>query len=78
MFWPPLPEIMGWYKTMTTNEYVRLVRQGALPPFYGKLWQRAYYDHILRNDDDCLRVWNCIDTNPARWAEDEYCIAQES
>lgn len=75
---PPLPKIVGWYKAMTTNEYVRMVRQGVLPPFREKLWQRSFYDHIIRNYDDYLRVWNYIDTNPARWAEDKYYTAQES
>ena len=27
---------------------------------------------------DYLRIWQYIDTNPARWAEDEYYNAQES
>lgn len=38
------------------------------------LWQRGYYDHVIRNDADFLRVWNYIDTNPAKWAEDEYFV----
>ena len=37
-----------------------------------KLWQRSYYDHIVRHDADYLRIWQYIDENPARWAEDEY------
>lgn len=36
------------------------------------LWQRSYYDHVIRNDADCLRAWQYIDDNPAKWAEDEY------
>ena len=44
------------------------------------LWQRSYYDHIIRNEADYLRIWNYIDTNPVQWREDEYYIknAQES
>ena len=44
------------------------------------LWQRSFYDHIIRNEADYLRIWNYIDVNPARWREDEYYIkiAQES
>ncbi len=38
------------------------------------LWQRGYYDHVIRNDADYLRVWNHMDTNPAKWAEDEYFV----
>ena len=36
------------------------------------LWQRSYYDHVIRNDADYLRAWQYIDDDPAQWAEDEY------
>ena len=39
-----------------------------------KLWQRSFYEHICRDYRDYLEIWNYIDTNPARWAEDEYYI----
>ena len=42
------------------------------------IWQRSYYDHIIRDENDYLRVWAYIDANPAQWAEDEYYIAQEN
>ena len=38
------------------------------------LWQRGYHDHIIRNEGDYLRIWRYIDENPAKWAEDEYCV----
>ena len=37
-----------------------------------KLWQRSYYDHVIRSEADYLRIWQYIDENPAKWAEDEY------
>ena len=39
-----------------------------------ELWQTSYYDHIIRNESDYLRIWDYIDTNPAKWSEDEYYI----
>lgn len=36
------------------------------------LWQRGYHDHVVRNDADYLRIWQYIETNPAKWAEDKY------
>ena len=39
------------------------------------IWQRSYYDHIIRDEEDYLRIWNYMDANPTRWAEDEYYIA---
>ena len=38
------------------------------------LWQRGYYDHILRNEQDFLLHWDYIESNPGKWAEDEYYI----
>ncbi len=36
------------------------------------IWQRGYYDRIVRNQEEYLRIWNYMDTNPAKWAEDKY------
>lgn len=36
------------------------------------LWQRSFYDHVIRNEADHLRIWAYIDTNPAKWREDCY------
>ena len=69
---PPLQEVMDWYKTMTTNEYIRGVKVGIFPPFQKKIWQRGYYDHIIRNERDYLNIWTYIDQNSARWGGDEY------
>ena len=30
------------------------------------LWQKSFYDHIIRDSNDFLTRWNYIDTNPAR------------
>ena len=69
---PPLQSVISWYKTMTTNAYIRGVREGNLPDFHKRIWQRGYYEHIIRNEQDYLNVWTYIDQNPALWAEDEY------
>ena len=38
------------------------------------VWQRSYYDHIIRGEQDYQDVWTYMDTNPVRWVEDEfYC-----
>lgn len=38
------------------------------------IWQRGYYDHVIRNEADYLRIWQYMDENPVRWTEDEYYI----
>ena len=36
------------------------------------IWQRSYHDHVIRGEADYREIWQYIDTNPARWAEDRY------
>jgi REP element-mobilizing transposase RayT len=36
------------------------------------MWQHSFHDHIIRNHDEFLRIWQYIDENPARWQEDIY------
>lgn len=36
------------------------------------LFQRSYYDHIVRDEKDYLRISDYINNNPAKWAEDVY------
>ena len=67
----PLPAIVQWFKTMTTNEYIRAVKQCGWPSFPGKLWQRNYYDRIIRDEDELNRIREYIIYNPLRWADDE-------
>lgn len=41
------------------------------------IWQKGYHDHIVRNDTDYLRIWNYMETNPAKWREDCYFTETE-
>ena len=68
---PPLQEIIQWFKTMTTNGYINEVKYGRFPPFEKRIWQRSFYDHVIRDDDDLNRVREYIQNNPLRWALDE-------
>ena len=66
----PVPRIIQWFKTMTTNAYIRGVKERGWPPFPGKLWQRNYYEHVIRDDDELRRASECIAYNPSKWHED--------
>jgi REP-associated tyrosine transposase len=67
----PLPTVMQWFKTMTSNDYIRHVKKESWPPLHGKLWQRSYYEHIIGSEDELIRTSEYILNNPAHWAEDE-------
>ncbi len=66
----PLSEIVQWFKTMTTNAYIRGVKLAGWLPFEGKLWQRNYYEHIVRNMTDMERIQKYIQNNPSSWEHD--------
>ncbi|MBL7074911.1 hypothetical protein ISS37_06705 [candidate division KSB1 bacterium] len=66
----PLPKIIQWFKTMTTNEYIRMVKNAGWISFQGKLWQRNYYEHVIRNEDELNRIREYIINNPLRWEYD--------
>ncbi len=36
-----------------------------------KLWQRDFYEHIIRDDEDYNRIYNYIQDNPADWSADD-------
>ncbi|MCK4683019.1 hypothetical protein KAT59_08350, partial [Candidatus Bipolaricaulota bacterium] len=40
------------------------------PRFDGRLWQRNYYEHIIRNDGESNRVREYIVNNPLKWGLD--------
>lgn len=66
----PLPRLVQWVKTMTTNEYIRGVKERDWPAFSGRLWQRNYYEHIVRDDEELNQVRQYIWSNPEQWESD--------
>jgi len=69
---PTVGTVIQWFKTMSTNEYIRNVKTEKWLPFDKRLWQRNYYEHIIRNESDLTRVQEYIVNNPAKWEDDEY------
>ena len=68
----PLHKIVQWFKTMTTNDYIKNVRTNNWKPFNKKLWQRNYYEHIIRNEIELNKIREYILYNPLNWETDEY------
>jgi REP element-mobilizing transposase RayT len=56
--------VVQWFKTMTTNAYIRGVREEDRLPFSSRLWQRGYYDRVIRNEQDLDRIRRYINDNP--------------
>ena len=68
----PLSMVVRWFKTMSTNEYIRGVNELGWPPFDRKLWQRNYYEHIIRDDASLQNIAYYIENNAANWQDDDF------
>ena len=51
-----LGDIIGAFKSIATHEYIKGVKQHGWIPFPGKLWQRNYYEHVVRNEKELTRT----------------------
>src|SRR5207248_4101404 len=51
-----LPSIIDWFKTMTTNEYIRSVRSAGWPRFSRRLWQRSYHERVIRDERELAAI----------------------
>ena len=62
-----IAEIIGAYKSLVSNGCLVIYKSKNI--IMGKLWQRTYYEHIIRNDLSCTSISNYIINNPLNWAE---------
>ena len=68
---PTVGDIVGAFKSITTNEYIKGVDDKKWRRFYKRLWQRNYYEHIIRDEADLNRIRDYIQSNPTNWDKDE-------
>ncbi len=66
----PLGRLIGAFKTVSTKEFnIRFRDQYQWKS--DKLWQRNYYEHIVRNEKDYERIAEYIRMNPQNWERDK-------
>ncbi len=65
-----LGDVVGAFKSLTTLEYIRGVRDMNWPPFAGQLWQRNFYEHVVRTDVSLQKYRKYIVDNPVQWPFD--------
>jgi len=64
-------EMVGAFESITTVEYIRGVKKHNWQPFDDKFWQRNYWEHIIRNENEYCRIAQYIIDNPAKWGNDK-------
>jgi REP element-mobilizing transposase RayT len=60
-----LPKVIGRFKMLAAKR-INEIRQSPGAP----VWQRNYYEHVIRNEDDYRQIAEYIADNPRRWEED--------
>ncbi len=66
---PPLRDIIGRFKSFTTFEYNQVNKTKVK-----SLWQRNYYEHVIRNEHELQKTREYIIGNPAKWHDDKYYV----
>jgi len=61
-----LGAVIGQFKSITTKRINRLRGTIELP-----IWQRSYYEHVIRSEDELNRIRQYIRDNPLNWEIDE-------
>ncbi|MBD2308062.1 transposase [Chroococcidiopsis sp. FACHB-1243] len=61
-----VPDIIRGFKTFSAREINRIRRISKVP-----VWQRNYYEHIIRNEESLERIRDYIDRNPMSWYLDK-------
>lgn len=67
---PSLGSIIGAFKSRCAMDYLKYIDENNLNES-AKIWQRNYYEHIIRDRKELAAIRNYIKSNPANWALDE-------
>ena len=70
---PTIGDVIGAYKSLVANECLKIFK--SKNETMGKLWQRNYYEHIIRNEKSYHTISDYIINNPAKWNEDKFFAA---
>jgi putative transposase len=65
-----LGDIIGAFESITTDEYILGVKNNGWHRFDKKLWQRNYWEHIIRDENELNRIREYIINNPMQWETD--------
>jgi REP element-mobilizing transposase RayT len=66
-----LGNMVGAFKSISTNKYIDGVHEKGWEPFHKRLWQRNFYDRIIRNERELNAIRVYIENNPANWDKDK-------
>jgi len=65
---PTVGRIVGAYKSLVLTKCLEISKQKNC--ILGKLWQRNYYEHRIRNETEYMKIAEYIQKNPILWGRD--------
>lgn len=65
-------DIVGAYKSLVANDCLEQFKLNRPNEMMGKLWQRNFHEHIIRDEQSYQRIADYIIDNPAKWKEDKF------
>ena len=66
---PTISQIIRSFKSKCTNEYLIYLKRNNIQ-MHVHIWQRSFYDHIIRNDKSLHKIREYIINNPLTWGTD--------
>ncbi len=61
-----------WASSPTIGQKIKSFKIMVTKSIGRQIFQRSYYDHVIRNEEDYVRICEYITNNPYRWTEDKY------
>ena len=65
-----ISDIIQRFKSWTTFQFQEGIKRKGSESMHRRLWQRNYFEHVVRNDEDLNRIRKYIQANPANWGTD--------
>jgi REP element-mobilizing transposase RayT len=69
-------DIVGAYKSIVANECLKIFKSNN--ETMGKIWQRNYWEHIIRDEKSFQEIAIYIENNPAKWQEDKFFMGKSN
>ena len=74
-----MPDHIHFILVVDNNQIGRMVSAPTVSTIIGSMkrwvskqvgepiWQKSFYDHVIRNQNDYNEIWEYIDNNPKKW-----------
>ncbi len=66
---PLLGTVIQTFKSICATDYLKYIKKCNLEET-ARFWQKNYYEHIIRNENELAKIRKYIQTNPHHWAND--------